>query len=154
MKEEKKQLKELVLNKSLVVDEQAKKIITTAENGRYSYYDYNKEIVEKIAHKNIHTTTWEDFATLTQALFPKHLIGSGLIDCLLLFNIENGQRVDPPEFYYNYVGSFLNNNKELKYNNIFFEIMDLFEKNNIVPDDEWKSLKRELEIVYGVSDDE
>lgn len=145
MKEEKKQLKELVLNKSLVVDEQAKGIITTAENGRYSYYDYNKEIVEKIAHKNTDDMTWEDFAILAQALFPKHLICSGLFDCFLMFNIENNKRVDLPEFYYGHAGSFLNNNEELKYNNLFLEIMDLFEKNDIVPDDSWITLKKILE---------
>ena len=148
MEKKEKQLKELVLNKSLVVDEQAKKIITTAENGRYSYYDYNKEIVEKIAHKNIYDVIWEEFETLVQALFPKHLICSGFMDNYLMFNIENNKRVDPPEFYYNYIGSCLNNNKELKYNNLFLEIMDLFEKNDIVPDDSWKIFKKNLRLHY------
>lgn len=153
MEKKEKQLKELVLNKSLVVDEQAKKIITTAENGRFSYWDYNKEIVEKIAHKKIFDITWKDLATLAQALFPKHLISSDLFHNLLMFNIENNKSVDPPEFYYKHADSFLNNNEELKYNNLFFEIMDLFEKNDIVPDNSWKIFKKKFEVRYETRND-
>ena len=133
----KKELKPLILNKSLEMNEEYKKNITSAENGRYSYFDYSKEIVQKIANKDFNQLYCADVRPIVQALFPQYLICSGLFDGFLMFEIKNNYRVDPPKYCYLDVGSYLNNNKEVKCNLLIEEIFDIFNKNDIKAHESW-----------------
>lgn len=139
----KQELKELVLNKELNINEDAKKAITTAEGGRYSYFDYDKKTIQKIAEKRVASLKTYDIRPIIQALFPDYLIGSGLFDAFLMFEIKNGVRIDPPKFYYYNLFSYLNNNKEKKFNKLLNEIEDLFKKNNIAYHESWEELFKE-----------
>lgn len=138
-----KKITKLNLNKSLEINEEYKKIITSAEKGRYSYFDYDRESVQAVAKKNIKDVKQVDCFILVQALFPEYLICSGLIDCFLMFEIKNNYRVDPPKYYYSTLGSFLNNNKEVQANFLIDEIMDLFDKNNIECDNSWREYHKD-----------
>lgn len=133
----------LILNKKLEIDEEAKKIIITAEGGRYLYFDYTKEKIQEIALKNLDDIKRKDANILVQALFPKYLICDGLFDNFLMFEIKNNKRVDPPKYCYYDLTSYLNNNKELKFNYLAFEIIDLFKANNIQYNEQWNKLLKE-----------
>ena len=139
MKKNQKKLEVLTLNKELVVDEKLKEVITTAERGRYSYFDYDKETIEKIAQKSLREDelSMNDCFHLVQALFPQYLVCSGLIDCFLLFEIKNNVRIDPPLYCYANLSAYLNNNKDAKCNRLVEEIIDLFKKNNINYHNDW-----------------
>lgn len=139
--------KPLILNKELVVNEEYKKVITSAEEGSYEYYDFSKEKVQEIAIKNINNLTYYDACVLVQALFPKYLICSGLLDSFLMFEIKNNERKDPPKYcYYNLV-NYLNNDKESKVNLLISEIIDLFKANNIQYHETWDKALKEVEEV-------
>lgn len=148
MKKALKELKALTLNKKLEIDEEAKKIITTAEKNRYTYWDYTKEKIEQIASKNLNDLKITDAFVLVQALFPKYLVCSGLFDCFLMFEIKNNKRFDPPKYYYANLTSYLNNNNELKFNYLASEIIDLFKVNNIDYNKQWDK------ILEGVNTDD
>lgn len=139
MKKTQKKLEELILNKELSMDHKLKEVITTAENGRYSYFDFDKESIEKIAQKSLAKGDLNitDCFHLVQALFPQYLVCSGLFDCFLLFKIKNNHRVDPPIYYYSDLSAYLNNDKNCKYNHLVDEIIDLFKKNNIKYHEDW-----------------
>lgn len=136
--------KELTLNKNLTINEEYKKIITSAEKCRYSYFDYSKEKVQEIANKNLNDLKYTDAATLVQALFPQYLICSGLVDSFLMFEIKNGVRQDPPKYCYMHLDSFLNNDKKAKLNNLTSEIIDLFKSNNIKYNKHWDMLLEKI----------
>ena len=124
-------------NKDLSIDfSEWKKNI---ESKRYSYYDFNKEIVEKIAKINdIEGVSNGDIRILVQALFPQYLECSGLFDSFLLFAVVDGVRIDPPKYFFGNLKSYLNNDKEAKVNRLSDEIKDLFERNNIEYSEMWK----------------
>lgn len=128
---------ELKLNKTLVIDEESKKIITSAERGRYSYFDYTEEIIKNIAMKDMEEVTRNEWFAIAQALFPNYLICSGLIDSFLMFEIKNQVRIDPPKYYYCNLWSFLNNDREARVNLLVEEVKDLFNKNNINYHESW-----------------
>lgn len=138
----KKSLKKLNLNKNLEMNEDFKKEITSAEGGRYNYFDYDFQTIEKIAKVDPTTDefTYNNAATLVQALFPEYLICSGLFDCFVIFKIGNGYRVNPPKYCYSNLASYLNNNETKKYNLLIEEIIDLFKKNNIAYNKIWDEL--------------
>lgn len=128
--------KKILTNKSLTIDySEWKKNITSK---RYDYYDFNKEIVDQIAQKNIKDVTFADTSILAQALFPQYLLCSGLFDNFILFEVEDGVRVDPPIYCYRNLRSYLNNDNIVKVNRLAFEIEDLFIKNKIVYSDSWR----------------
>ena len=129
MKTELKELKELVLNKKLIINENQKKVITSAERGRYTYFDFSKEKITEIAQKPFSELTLLDGFSLVQALFPEYLICSGIFDCFLVFEIKNNKRIDPPKYWFNSFGSYLNN--KTNFNLLCKEIIDLFRKNDI-----------------------
>lgn len=133
-------LEKINLNKDLTLNEEYKNVITSAEKGRYSYFDYSKEKIEEIAKMNINDIKWKDTAYLVQALFPQYLIYSGLFDSFLMFEIKNNVRKDPPKYFYRNLISYLNNNKEVKVNYLGDEIINLFEVNNIKYDTSWNIL--------------
>lgn len=130
----------LLLNKKLEMDEEAKRIITTAEGGRYSYFDYTKEKIQEIALKNLDDIERNDADILVQALFPKYLICGGLFDCFLMFEIKKNRRIDPPKYCYCDLTSYLNNDDKLKFNYLAFEIVDLFKANDIQYNEQWNKL--------------
>lgn len=140
----KKELKELVLNKELIIDENQKKIITSAEGGRYTYFDFTKEKISEIALKSFIDLSVEDACCLVQALFPGYLVCSGLIYTFLIYEIKAGKRVSPPICYFRTLDSYLNNNNEFKFNYLAKEIVDLFEKNNISYREYWKRIAKEI----------
>lgn len=145
MKKNTKKLEKLTLNKELNINNQLKEVIITAEKGRYSYFDFNKDVIEKIAQKSLAKDDLKvtDCFYLVQALFPQYLVCSGLFDCFLLFEIKNNYRVDPPIYYYHNLSAYLNNNENCKYNRLVDEIIDLFKKNNIKYHEDWdKYLKK------------
>lgn len=147
-----KNLTKLNLNKSLEINEKYKQIITTAERGRYSYFDYDKESVQAVAKKNIKDVRLVDCFILAQALFPEYLICSGLIDSFLMFEIKNNNRVDPPKYYYSSLASYLNNNKEVQANFLIDEVIDLFDKNDIECDSSWRDYHKETLIQRGLNE--
>ena len=127
----KDKLEKLVLNKKIIVDENQKSVITSAEGARYKYFDFTKEKISEIAIKPFSNLTIEDCFVLVQALFPEYLICSGLFDTFIIFEIKNGRRIDPPKYFFSSLDSYLNNNNELKFNFLAAEIVDLCIKNNI-----------------------
>ena len=140
-----KRKEELKLNKDLTINEEFKKIITEADNGRYSYFDFTKEKIQEIALKDLNDLKYDDAVTLVQALYPQYLICSGLIDCFLMFEIKKGVRVDPPKYYYCDLRSYLNNDKKTKFNHLATEIIDLFKNNNIDYNQDWHQLLQNKE---------
>ncbi|MEG2274665.1 MAG: hypothetical protein RSC44_04960 [Clostridia bacterium] len=124
-------------NKDLSIDfSEWKKNI---ESKRYFYYDFNKEIVERIAKINdIKEVPNKDIRVLVQALFPQYLECNGLFDPFLLFAVVDGVRIDPPRYFFGSLKAYLNNDKEAKVNRLSDEIKDLFEKNNIEYSEMWK----------------
>lgn len=104
-------------------DEQKKKIV----GERYHYYDYTEETIKKIAEKPLGELTYEDGATIVQAIYPDKLICSGLFDNFLIFECHNGQRKDPPMLAFRYL-----DDKQL-----LDAIFDLFETNKIKCHEIW-----------------
>jgi hypothetical protein len=137
---------ELKLNKDLTINEEYKKVITEADSGRYSYFDFTKEKLQEIALKDLKDLKYNDAATLVQALYPQYLICSGLFDCFLMFEIKKGVRVDPPKYYYGDLQSYLNNDKKTKFNYLAAEIIDLFKNNNIEYNQDWHKLLPNNEV--------
>jgi len=64
----------------------------------YIYYDFTEEKVRKIIAKKIKEVTNNEWRTLIQMLYPNKMVGSGLIDSVLIFTIsqKTHRRVDPP----------------------------------------------------------
>lgn len=146
-----KALSELRLNKNLIVDKESKLKIITAENGRYSYFDYTREKIEEIASKDIKEIKIRDVNPLVQALFPNNLICSGLFHPFIIFEIKDKKRVDPPTYYYGSMNSYLNCNDELKFNRLIDEIVDLFTKNEIKCHQSW--LDYYVKVIEGEEDE-
>lgn len=129
------------LNKDLTIFEKYSEKIRFAEKGRYCYFYFPKGKIQDIANLNNEEELTQNIAfTLAQALFPEYLICSGLFDSFLMFEIKDCARVDPPKYFYNHFGCFLNNKKDVKENHLGLEIKDLFKKNNIKYSSLWKSL--------------
>lgn len=64
----------------------------------YTYYVFTEEKVRKIIAKEIKEVTNNEWRTLIQMLYPNKMVGSGLIDSVLIFTIsqKTHRRVDPP----------------------------------------------------------
>ena len=144
----KEKLKPLELNKSLVMNEEYKKVITSAEKGRYSYYDYSKEIIQEIANKDFEQLYCADARPIVQALFPKYLITSGLWDNFLMFEIVDNERANSPKYCYLDACSYLDNDDKARCNLLLEEIIDLFNKNDITPHESWITALREIKVKY------
>lgn len=131
---------EIKINKDLGIDHAAAK--RRIEEAGYTYFDwYNREGIQALAWvREIGELSSDDIFIIIQALFPEHLICSGLFDGILLFKVENGNRVDPPEHYYKNLSSFLDNgNNGKQEHRLRDEIKDLFEKNKIKPSISWQN---------------
>ncbi len=128
-------------NKDLAIDySEWKKNITS---GGYTYFDFSRDEVERIAKKNVKEVSTVEIRTLAQALFPQYLQCSGLFDGFLFFDVFCGERIDPPKYCYATCSSYLNNNDRVKVNRLIDEIEDLFEQNEIDCSDDWKSYFRQ-----------
>lgn len=68
------------------------------EGSGYMYYVFTEEKVRKIITKKIEDVTNNEWRTLIQMLYPNKMVGSGLIDSVLIFTIsqKTHRRVDPP----------------------------------------------------------
>lgn len=68
------------------------------ESASYTYYVFTEEKVRKIIAKEIKGVTNNEWRTLIQMLYPNKMVGSGLIDSVLIFTIsqKTHRRVDPP----------------------------------------------------------
>lgn len=129
--------KRILTNKSLAINyAEWKKNITLF--GHDYYYDFNQDMVNNVAQKNIKDVKFEDLCVLAQALFPQYLLCHGLFDNFIFFEVEDGVRVDPPIYCYRNLRSYLNNDNDAKVNRLAFEIKDLFIQNNIVYSDSWR----------------
>ena len=83
---------------ALNYSEENKRTITEAENHRgYSYYEFTEEAVRAIAAKEVVDVEDSEWRSLLQMLYPDKLICSGLFEPLLVFEIRNGRRKDPPQ---------------------------------------------------------
>lgn len=133
--------KKIVTNKDLSVDYTEWKNNITSK--RYSYYDFSREEVERIAKKNVQEVSNDEIRTLVQALFPQYLQCSGLFDGFLFFDVIDGERVDPPKYFYGTCNSYLNNDDKAKVNRLIEEIEDLFEQNEIDCSEDWKKYFRQ-----------
>lgn len=102
--------------------EDDKKLI---ESGRYRYYDFTEEIVENIVSKNIYDVESAEWRILLQMLYPRNMIGSGLFQPILIFEIsKSGKRVDPPLEAYNSID-------DLKEDTcLLFKIIEYIEQNS------------------------
>lgn len=68
------------------------------EGAGYTYYVFTEEKVRKIIAKEIKEVTNNEWRTLIQMLYPNKMVGSGLIDSVLIFTIsqKTHRRVGPP----------------------------------------------------------
>ena len=57
-------------------------------SGRYSYYDYTEKSIEKIVSKNIKKVENDEWKSLIQMIYPKNMIGSGLFQPILIFDMK------------------------------------------------------------------
>lgn len=95
------------------------------ESGKYRYYDFTEEIIGQIISKNISEVTNEEWKILLQMIYPKNMIGSGLFQPILIFEIKkNGKRKDPPIEAYNGIDDLI------KADCLLFRIMNYIEKNS------------------------
>lgn len=127
---------EILTNRNLSIDYSKWK--KNIESKRYSYFDFNHEEIERIAKKNLQEVSNDEIRLLVQALFPEYLQCSGLFDAFLLFDVVDGERVDPPKYFYGNLRSYLNNDKEAKVNRLCDEIKELFQENEIECSEEWR----------------
>lgn len=113
-----------------------KKII---ENANYRYYQYTEEIIKTIIKKDIHIIENSEWRTLIQMLYPKNMIGSGLFQPILIFEIKNGKRKDPPIEAYNGVDDLENGSC------LLIKIIDYIEKNsNLKFNKSWYIVKNKI----------
>lgn len=127
--------------KMLNYKEENKKLI---ENGRYRYYDFTEEIINNIINKKINDVTNDEWRTLIQMLYPKNMIGSGLFQSILVFEIDkDGKRKDPPVEAYNSINDLKRN--LTKADCLLFRMMDYIEKNsNLKINDSWYKEKEKI----------
>ena len=128
-------------NKMLNYKEENKTLI---ENGKYKYYDFTEEIINNIINKKINDVTNDEWRTLLQMLYPKNMIGSGLFQPILVFEIDkNGKRKDPPVAAYNSINDLKRN--LIKADCLLFRIMDYIEKNsNLKINESWYKEKEKI----------
>lgn len=121
--------------------EDDKKLI---ESGRYRYYDFTEEIIKQIISKNISKVTNEEWRILLQMLYPKNMIGSGLFQPILIFEIKkNGKRKDPPIEAYNGIDDLKRD--LIKADCLLFRIMNYIEKNsNLKINNSWYKAKEKI----------
>lgn len=114
------------------------------ESGRYRYYDFTEEIIKQIISKNISEVTNEEWRILLQMIYPKNMIGSGLFQPILIFEIKkNGERKDPPIEAYNRIDDLKRDLK--KADCLLFRIMNYIEKNsNLKINDSWYKAKEKI----------
>ena len=121
--------------------EEDKKII---ESGKYRYYDFTEEIIRQIISKNISEVTNEEWRILLQMIYPKNMIGSGLFQPILIFEIKkNGERKDPPIEAYNGIDDL---KRDLtKTDCLLFRIMNHIEENsNLKINQSWYKAKEKI----------
>ena len=114
------------------------------EKVRYRYYDFTEEIIKQIISKNISEVTNEEWRILLQMIYPKNMIGSGLFQPILIFEIKkNGKRKDPPIEAYNRIDDLKRDLK--KADCLLFRIMNHIEKNsNLKINDSWYTAKEKI----------
>ncbi len=145
MSKQKQKTKQIILNKNLDFD--FRKIKENITKKRYCYYDFNKKKVQEIASKDLGEVSDGELCILVQALFPKYLVCSGLFDNYVFFDVADGVRIDPPVYFYHFLGSYLNNDREAKVNRLAYEIKDLFESNGIRYSQGWREYFNRLKEV-------
>lgn len=121
--------------------EEDKKII---ESGKYRYYDFTEEIIRQIISKHISKVTNEEWRILLQMIYPKNMIGSGLFQPILIFEIKkNGERKDLPIEAYNGIDDL---KRDLtKTDCLLFRIMNHIEENsNLKINQSWYKAKEKI----------
>lgn len=124
---------------SYSLNEASEDTIKNVTGKRYDYFHFSNKIVEEIAETPIEKFTWGQAAVIMQALFPNNLICSGLFDSFLIFEVENGNRIDPPKFYYRSLSSRVNNCDNKQQLRLIEVMLKLFETNNIKCHESWIS---------------
>lgn len=73
-----------------------KMLIEGEKNHHYKYFEFTEVKIKDIIKKNINDVSKDEWFYLIQMLYPKNLIASGLFQPILIFEIKDGYRVDPP----------------------------------------------------------
>ncbi len=128
-----KEIKKLKVSYDLEVKEENKKHV---EAKRYSYCDFSKSQIEKLAQTN--TKELNDIRLVNravQALFPDKMIAGGLFDSFLVFEIEDGERTGEPIYFFRTLASRVNNSKNREF--LIEMLIDLFKENKIEYHKSW-----------------
>lgn len=124
------------------------KIVKFFNDNNYKYYEFSQTTIKNIVKKYIRDVTNKEWRILLQMLYPKNMIGSGLFQPILIFELyKNGKRKDPPIEAYNAIDEIKRENNlfELKKNCLLFKIMDYIEKNSKFKIDEsWYKVKEKI----------
>lgn len=119
-------------------------IIVFNQNG-YRYYEFSQKKIEEIVVKNISDVLNEEWRTLLQMVYPKKMIGIGLFQPILIFDLyKNGKRKDPPIEAYNSIDELKENNNQMSLQKecLLFKIIDFIENNsNIKIHNSWYKAK-------------
>lgn len=117
--------------------EEDKKLI---ESANCKYYDFTEKIVEEIVSKDINDVENQEWRILIQMLYPKNMVGSGLFQPILIFEIsKTGKRIDPPIEAYNSMGDLKNNDC------LLFRVISYIEKNSKLKiNDSWYNAKEKI----------
>ena len=71
------------------------------KTNRYTYFNFSRKMCERLAKMSPNDIKNIELRGLIQMLYPDKLIASGLFQNVLIFDIKNNKRVDPPLEAYN-----------------------------------------------------
>ena len=119
-----------------------KKRIEEEKNHNYHYYEFTEEKILNIISKSPRDLNTDEWFCLIQMIYPKNLIASGLFQPILIFEIKDGYRVDPPILAFDGIEV---ENKKIK-NNLFSMIYQFLQDRGIVQfHSEWVNIKEKIE---------
>lgn len=106
---------------------------------RYSYFDGTHEDLVRIGKKELKELNMGDARILIQKLYPDKMVGSGLFDPILIFDIQDdGKRIDPPELSFRSLDSPSNENESEK--TLLERMYDYLKEQKIETDQSWKKI--------------
>lgn len=110
------------------------------KSGRYTYYDFTQQNIEKIINKDINDVENNEWRILIQMLYPEELICRGLLQPIVIFKVnKNGKRIDPPIEAYNGIDDLVNDTC------LLFRIIEHIEKNGTLKiDNSWYKVRDKI----------
>ncbi len=114
------------------------------KSNRYSYYDFTDVQIKNVISKDIYDVSNKEWRMLIQMIYPENMIGSGLFQPILIFEIKkNGERKDPPIAAYNGIDDIKRD--LIKADCLLFRIMNYIEENsNFSFHESWKICKEKI----------